>query len=93
MEFAVRELPNGNTRRITVAHMILLATLVLLPASEQPFYTCQPVNRSKVSSFCSNVTLPTHACYDITGYDYHKDEHRFKKQAAQCSTHKKAKET
>ena len=63
---------------------------LLLPAIpailSTPFYTCQAVDRTRVSSFCRGETLPVRTCVDPAGYKYNKDKHHFEKQARQCDS-------
>ena len=62
-------------------------------ATDPPFYTCQPINRSRVDDFCAHVPLPARVCVDPAGWHYGRDAKGYAKQAAQCSSAHKAKKT
>jgi hypothetical protein len=66
----------------------------LITALAQPMFTCQPVNRSLISSFCHNdsALVPSHTCQDGAGFHYHTTREHFEKQAHACSTEHKRKE-
>ena len=63
------------------------------PSDDPPVLTCQPVNRSAVSDFCGNVSLPPRVCVDAAGFHYGRDGKGYAKQEKQCATHHKAKKT
>ena len=62
-------------------------------SDDPPVLTCQPVNRSAVSDFCGNVSLPPRVCVDAAGFHYGRDAKGYDKQEKQCATHHKAKKT
>ena len=66
---------------------MLLAAPLLAFATKDNFFTCQPVNKSAVDSFCEQLlpSLPTATCVDATGYP-HRSEREYEKQRGECAT-------
>ena len=55
------------------------------------FWSCKPVNETKVTSFCRSDAPPSHVCMDPGGIEYDRTESKFKKQESDCSSSKRKK--
>ena len=73
---------------------MLLAAPLLAFATKDSFFTCQPVNKSAIDSFCEQLlpSLPTATCVDATGYQK-RSERDYEKQRGECATEHRRRQT